>query len=94
MPADTSSSMILINSLPNESLYVFPNPVQSELYVHQSKNDVQSIVLIDQLGKRIPVTFSINNNLIHIELKGIAAGVYYLHCIGIRQNITKKIIVQ
>ncbi len=94
MPADTSSRMILINSLPNESLYVFPNPVQSELYVHQSENDVQSIVLIDQLGKRIPITFSINNNLIHIELKGIAAGVYYLHCIGIKQNITKKIIVQ
>jgi hypothetical protein len=86
--------MIEIKSLPNDALYVFPNPARNDIYVYQKENDIKAIWLIDAIGKKIPVAFTLQNNLIHIQLKGLSAGVYFLSCIGKSHTTTKKIILQ
>jgi hypothetical protein len=91
---DTISKLIEITSLSNDALYVFPNPAKNEINVYQKENDIKSIWLIDALGKKFPIAFTTQNNLINIQLKGLSAGVYFMSCVGKTHTITKKIILQ
>ncbi|MGE0089771.1 MAG: endonuclease [Bacteroidales bacterium] len=84
-----------VNSLVNEKVKIFPNPVRDNLTIEIPDNyDVVSIVLFDLMGREIQ-TLPVNSNLgtYIINLSDKTAGNYVLK-IRTQQNcITKMIIV-
>ncbi|MCS6933569.1 MAG: T9SS type A sorting domain-containing protein [Chitinophagales bacterium] len=67
-----------VNDLPF-SLYVFPNPAASVVYVQSSENNLSYITLMDLAGREVMHT-TIHELPAAIPLTGLSGGIYILSC--------------
>jgi len=68
----TGNSIVSVGELSNEKGKVFPNPVESVLFIDNYKN--QEIILLDLQGNKIEIK-KIGNNL---NLENLSKGLYFL----------------
>ncbi len=72
----------------NSSLFIYPNPVQSQLYI-QSDMSIESVEIIDLLGK---IVIKSNYNLKCIDVSQLNKGVYFIRIKTENNTINRKII--
>ncbi len=83
-----------LESLSDNEIMVYPNPVSDKCIVQMLSNDkVQSIFLTDATQKKIYPSYAIlTNNYIELDLKNITKGVYVLSMLTDKTLYSIKII--
>jgi len=77
-------------SLTNNRIKVFPNPITNQLFVNNSNTlNIQSIKLYDVLGKKV---FQELNNFEQIDVSTLKTGVYLVKIETDKGVITKKVV--
>lgn len=76
----TVESVTGVNDQNDFPISLFPNPVQQQLFLKWKENSpVQTLTIVDVLGKNIPTHFEINNELIQIHFeRDLPMGTYFL----------------
>ena len=80
----TGDAIVCVEQSQFQEALVFPNPVQSNLYIENYQN--QEIILTDMQGNKIEV--KIQNNIINLE--GLGNGIYFLKVGGQIHKIIKE----
>ena len=71
---------------------VFPNPVESELFVETSYQ--YSIISIYSLEGILVRRYTVNSNLHKIDVNSLSSGVYFVECLSNKHKEYHKIIVR
>ena len=71
---------------------VFPNPVESELFVETSHQ--YSIISIYSLEGILVRRYTVNSNLHKIDVNSLSSGVYFVECLSNKHKEYQKIIVR
>lgn len=72
---------------------VFPNPAKENIDVYSLNKKIQNLKIYNILGKLIPVNYyDIDETSIHVDLKGILQGVYFINIITSEGTTIRKII--
>ena len=88
-----SMSEIVSNALNNKLKFkVFPNPVESELFIETSNQ--YSIISIYSLQGILVRRSAINSNLHKIDINSLSSGVYFIEFISDKHKEYQKIIVK
>ncbi len=78
----------------SDSYKIFPNPTKSYFTVTSSSNNIQTIKIIDLLGKEI-ISLPLNEKELKINTQSMQSGVYFLQITNDTHNVfTKKIVIQ
>jgi hypothetical protein len=77
----------------SEIVSILPNPANELINVHSIKNFIQSIEIMDLLGRSLDLTEHLNVNFISISLSKYSSGIYFLKINTNGQFILKKIII-
>ena len=72
---------------------VFPNPANNQLEVDLAGIHLSSLILFDEVGRKISVTRKQNGSQILFDLSNVAAGVYFLQGENSVGTFTRKIVV-
>lgn len=81
---------IILESAPERSIRVYPNPVKNKLQV-ESPEPINTITLSDISGKTILKNSNILKNHYELELSGFKNGIYFLTILGSDQILTIRI---
>ncbi|MBA6154830.1 T9SS type A sorting domain-containing protein, partial [Gelidibacter maritimus] len=74
---------------------VYPNPVQSNLYIQTNGQETMFLEIFNSIGQKIfQNTYSDNVSLIKIPLDNFTEGLYFIKGKQNRKVFTKKIIVK
>ena len=82
------------NRLPDNAVKIYPNPTHSELNVEISENDKASNVQIYNTIGHLVYSEKTKNNILTIDVFGMAHGIYFLKVEQNGKYIVKKFIVE
>ena len=87
-----------INSFVESNLRVFPNPANEKVQVKLT-NSINGYELIDQTGKIVkqdlkPIALSISGQVLTIDTKELATGVYILKIYSGNESVSSKLSIQ
>ena len=90
------SENVVINTLNNsefnlEKTTIYPNPVNDILKI-ENNSSIEKIEIYDYSGKIIVTNFSVDNNLILLNVSSLNSGIYLLKITSANGIINKKII--
>lgn len=87
-------NVVSMSSIANDlGIWVYPNPVQSMLYIDKMDNEQIHFQLMDNLG-RILISNSSNEPITKINLADLPAGIYYISINNGKKLVTQKVVKQ
>ena len=92
-----SSSNVGINDLENvnSELYIYPNPVEDELFIRSNNYSIESIELLDVAGKVIERrNLTKNTKEVKINMSMYVTGIYFVRIKSTNVTTMKKILKQ
>ena len=81
------------NALFAQSIRLFPQPAQEELWV-KSPEPIQKITLIDLAGKTLRTWQNLPTETLKISTAALSQGLYLLHIESATRQATKKIVIE
>ncbi len=85
------SDDVSVRELPTESVQVYPNPVQSELFIEMDNTDMKNIKLFDMQSRQIKCVNS-ESSIVRIDLEDVPAGMYVLQIFNRGMVVVKEIV--
>ena len=82
--------MLSVSRVSNNSVKIFPNPSNGELYFSGIAGN-SKITIYSIAGKKILTTVASNNESIQLDVK---AGFYLAKIENVEQQVTKKLIIK
>ena len=76
----------------NNTIQVYPNPIQDHIYIRNEGGQEIDIRLLDVAGKALDVEFLNQNGSYYLPAKEIASGLYFLEISTEVQRIVKKVV--
>ncbi|MFY0674594.1 MAG: S8 family serine peptidase [Bacteroidia bacterium] len=71
---------------------IFPNPAYNRITVHNLKGKIQTIRILDLMGKEINTVYCGSQDSQNIEISFLKSGVYLVEITSENQRLTKKLI--
>ena len=78
----------------NNTIQVYPNPIQDHMYIRNEGSQEIDIRLLDVGGKVLDVKFVNQNGSYYLPAKEIASGLYFIEISSGDQRIVKKVVKQ
>jgi endonuclease I len=76
------------------TIQVYPNPIQDNVYIRNEGSQKIDIRLLDVAGKSLDVKFLNQNGSYYLPTKEIASGLYFIEISSGDQRIVKKVVKQ
>ena len=73
---------------------VYPNPASTVLHISLSRDNIESISLYDNFGRKVVSYNNISVSLLDINLSDFSSGLYYLEIVSLDGLASKKVLVQ
>jgi hypothetical protein len=87
-------SQLSVNPFREGTINIYPNPASSYLKLSGSFQGKIRVMVADMLGKTVLSNEYENNDLVHLDLQGIAKGIYTLNVVSGDNTVNRKIVVQ
>lgn len=78
----------------NNSLLGYPNPCSKNYFLQMEDKVLQSIKVIDVLGKEVNVTIKLKDSLLELDISNLSNGVYFISTKTKRNDYLNKFIKQ
>lgn len=87
------TSVIRVDFIPDWDIYVYPNPVQKDLYIQSKNIDKMEVTIFDPNGKHVPYFSRImESDKLLIDMSAMDAGVYIVQVQKQGKVFSKKLI--
>ncbi len=80
----------------SENIKLYPNPTQNDVKVDlgNSYKNVTSISIINNLGKEVLSTSTIDQSIVNLSTESLPSGIYFVNILKNNQKIVLKLVVQ
>ena len=97
----TTTGVSKISTIPSSTtqdqlavINAYPNPASTVLHISLSRDNIESISLYDNFGRKVVSYNNISVSLLDINLSDFSSGLYYLEIVSLDGLASKKVLVQ
>jgi uncharacterized repeat protein (TIGR01451 family) len=81
-----------IETLSEDDVVIYPNPARDELIVQSSKFKVQSVEVVDVVGKVLQSQESRTRNQVNVNVSSLAPGIYFVRVKGEKGIVVRRVV--